>query len=137
MNEVNSKKIIGYSKSAVKGAAIGTAIGSTFIIKELIDIRKFSKLIKKYPPSDCFEQLGKAGVVSFSKENAENIGKVLEEGIKNSNTMKDVIKLYNSVSKQGLNTSAKLCACFAGLAACAGIIVHYFKSKANENQTQK
>ena len=136
MNEVNSKKIIDYSKTAAKGAVVGAAIGSPFLIKDIVDIRKFSKLTKN-PPSDCFEQLAQNGKVALDKESAKKVGEILSESAKNSNTMKDIIKSYESLSRHSLKNSIKLCACCASLVGIVGVLVHCLKDKINENQIKK
>lgn len=136
MDKINQEKLVNYSNSATKGAAIGGAAGAVFssglAIKNFLDDKKFSKMVMESPP-DIFEKIAKKGIISFNQEAAEKNGELLKAGLKLDEAKKQLINLHKKLSKSTYGNLALLCASCAGVGAGIGVIVQYLKNKAKEN----
>ena len=102
MDKINQEKLVNYSNSATKGAAIGGAAGAVFssglAIKNFLDDKKFSKMVMESPP-DTFEKIAKMGIISFNQEAAEKNGELLKAGLKLDEVKKQLINLHKKLSK--------------------------------------
>lgn len=138
MSKVDSKEVINYSKSAAKsaakGAAVGAAISSPFIVKQLIDIRKYSKELKNPAIVDTFEKLSKEVPLSETLKEAAANNSAIKQCVDAINAAR---KLLAKNSQKALESNVVIGLCLTGIGAVTGLLMHhYFKNKHSGNQAE-